>query len=107
MKHDLNITVGINTAGYPEKRNIIDSRPPHVRIKQVKDLMKGIDYLYFKARNKNHRFFHNVFKDFGTGRVDLYHFFNVISLGKTPWIVTFENELPRHNHQSAYLVKKL
>jgi glycosyltransferase involved in cell wall biosynthesis len=35
------------------------------------------------------------FNDYGINRVDLLHFFNVVSYGPTPWITTFETIVPR------------
>lgn len=99
--------IGINADGYPEKRNIIVPCPQGFKTKKVRDLLKLMDYLHFKLKRKNHRFFHNAFYDFNLGQVDLYHFFNTISLGKTPWVVTFENELPRFNADSKKLLKAL
>src|SRR5665811_1707598 len=37
----------------------------------------------------------NQFEDFDLNRVDLLHFSNGISYGKTPWISSFETILPR------------
>jgi glycosyltransferase involved in cell wall biosynthesis len=36
------------------------------------------------------------FLDFDINRVDLLHFINVVSFGKTPWVSTFETVLPRY-----------
>jgi glycosyltransferase involved in cell wall biosynthesis len=37
----------------------------------------------------------NQFNDFNLNKVSLFHFFNAISYGRTPWIATFETVLPR------------
>ncbi|MEA4811205.1 MAG: glycosyltransferase family 4 protein [Anaerolineaceae bacterium] len=37
----------------------------------------------------------NQFEDFDLNRVDLFHFSNGISYGKTPWVASFETILPR------------
>jgi glycosyltransferase involved in cell wall biosynthesis len=39
--------------------------------------------------------------DFSINRVDLLHFFNVVSFCKTPWISTFETTLPRYRRALA------
>jgi glycosyltransferase involved in cell wall biosynthesis len=36
------------------------------------------------------------FFDLGINRVELLHFFNVVSFGNTPWVSTFETVLPRY-----------
>ncbi|HLP10803.1 MAG TPA: glycosyltransferase family 4 protein [Flavobacteriales bacterium] len=100
-----NIRVGINADGYPEKRNIIDVAP--FQIVKVRDLMKTLDYAYFRLMKKNHPVWHNRFTDAGLSRVHIFHFFNAISTGKRPWVVTFENELPRYNTTSRYLMEAL
>jgi glycosyltransferase involved in cell wall biosynthesis len=43
----------------------------------------------------------NCFRDFDLNRVNLLHFFNTISFGKTPWITTFETILPRFRNMLA------
>jgi glycosyltransferase involved in cell wall biosynthesis len=101
------IIVGINSTGYNEKRNIIVPRPDNVEIRKMLDFMKVVDYAYFKIRKKNHVFFHNVYWDAGLKKADIFHFYNAISIGKRPWFVTYENDVPRHNPGSGYLFNKL
>jgi glycosyltransferase involved in cell wall biosynthesis len=36
-----------------------------------------------------------AFRDFGLNRVDVLHFFNRLSAGRTPWVTTFETVVPR------------
>jgi glycosyltransferase involved in cell wall biosynthesis len=38
---------------------------------------------------------HHRFNDHGINRVDLIHFYNTISYGRTPWITSFETVVPR------------
>jgi len=52
----------------------------------------------------------NQFQDFGLNRVDVLHFFNGISYGKTPWVSNFETLLPRlksllekYNHKPDFI----
>jgi glycosyltransferase involved in cell wall biosynthesis len=40
----------------------------------------------------------NQFDDFDLNRVDVFHFSNGISYGKTPWVAHFETMLPRFEH---------
>jgi glycosyltransferase involved in cell wall biosynthesis len=101
------VIVGINSTGYNETRNIIVPTPDFAEVRKTLDLMKMIDFAYFKIRKKNHLFFHNTYLDAGFKNFDLLHFYNTVSLGKRPWIVTYENDVPRHNPDSRYLLKKL
>ena len=41
------------------------------------------------------------FQDYGINKVDILHFFNTVSFGKTPWIVTYETLVPRHQRVLA------
>ncbi len=40
----------------------------------------------------------NQFDDFDLNKVDVFHFSNGISYGKTPWVASFETILPRFDH---------
>ena len=40
----------------------------------------------------------NQFEDLDLNRVDLLHFFNGVSYGRTPWVSSFETILPRFSH---------
>lgn len=99
--------LGLNSLEYNEHRNIIVPSPAFVDVKKVLDLMKIVDFVYFKIFKKNHPYFHNVYCDWGIKRADLFHFYNAVSLGKRPWFVTFENETPRHNPRARKLYEKL
>jgi glycosyltransferase involved in cell wall biosynthesis len=50
--------------------------------------------------NKTKHLWHNSHAPFPWSQAKLYHFFNTISYGKTPWITTFESTLPRWGNQS-------
>ncbi|MCX6295599.1 MAG: glycosyltransferase family 4 protein [Bacteroidetes bacterium] len=43
----------------------------------------------------------------GLNKVSLFNFFNTVSLSNKPWVVTFENEIPKPYLRSKYLVKRL
>ena len=43
----------------------------------------------------------------GLNKVSLFHFFNSVAITNKPWIVTFENEIPRPYLKSRILVKRL
>lgn len=85
---------------YPYVR-IIVNRVPGVEYKKVQDLYSNLN----RAANKLNRTLHkkvvytfnlnNQFLDLNINKVDILHFFNGISYGKTPWVSTFETLLPR------------
>jgi glycosyltransferase involved in cell wall biosynthesis len=86
----------------------------YVVSRNIADLVKGVDYVrvhdicevtrkayraaavvtdLFNDRRQDLR---AGFLDFDINRVDVLHFFNVVSLGNTPWVSTFETVLPRY-----------
>lgn len=101
------IIIGVNSTEYNEKRNFIDSHPKGWRVRKLRDFMKMVDFIYFKIRKKNHTFFHNTYLDARIQKANIFHFYNTVLIGRRPWVVTFENEIPRHNTKSEFLFKKL
>lgn len=89
------ITVGITGTGYPEKRNIIDLPHEGVRFVRHRDPVQWLDLLYFKATGRIHDSLHAIHNDLGFNRADVLHFFNTVSLSRTPWVSTFETRIPR------------
>ena len=89
------ITVGLTGSGYPEKRNIIDLPHEGVRFVRHRDPVQLLDLLYFKATGKLAHQLHAVHHDLGLRRADVLHFFNKLSLSRTPWVSTFETRIPR------------
>jgi len=94
--------IGYSSDSYPDKRNIIDIVPNFDYVK-VYDINKILLYMYFLA---NKKLLHRPtvmldldfsFNDLNLNHVDILHFFNKISFGKTPWITTFETIVPRFN----------
>lgn len=94
--------VGFNITNYDynQRRNIIDLVDSIDYVKAY-DLNRALVELAGFSNSvlnrslidiKNRQF---VFNDFDLNRVDILHFFNAVSLGKTPWITTFETILPR------------
>ena len=96
------VKVGVNITYYRhgQERNIIDvvERADYVEIYDLNSALVKFGGLSNRLLNRhlvdvqNRRF---VFNDFDLNRVDILHFFNAISFGKTPWITTFETILPR------------
>ncbi len=99
--------IGTNSLDYNPKRNFGGLPFKSFTFKKKMDFCRIIDYIYFKINKKSHSFFSNTFFDFGLNKVSLFHFFNSVSLSNKPWVVTFENEIPRPYLKSKYLVKRL
>ncbi|MFK7848117.1 MAG: glycosyltransferase family 4 protein [Rhodothermales bacterium] len=87
--------IGTNTIGYPEIRNFTGLPFSRYRVLKKQNLYKIPAYLYFKFKNNTHQYFWNTFNDMDFHNVELFHFFNGLSVGKTPWVTTFETVLPR------------
>jgi glycosyltransferase involved in cell wall biosynthesis len=74
---------------------------PGVTYLPVHDLYSTLNRVVQKANRSAgrtlfpHFDLNNQFQDFGLNGVDLLHFFNGISYGKTPWVSNFETLLPR------------
>jgi glycosyltransferase involved in cell wall biosynthesis len=101
------LIIGTNALEYPQKRNFGDLPFEKFSVQKIPDICRIIDYFYFKLKKRNHPFFHNTFFDFGINKANVLHFFNTVSLSNKPWVVTFENEVPRPNLNSKYLTKRL
>ncbi len=87
--------VGTNHGGYANQRNISDLPLDGFGVVRARNLMRIPNFLYFKATGNMHRYWGNLHWDAGFSNCDLLHFFNGISLGRKPWISTFETFLPR------------
>lgn len=101
------IIVGTNSLDYNPRRNFGGLPYRNFVVQKKMDLFRILDYFYFKIKNKSHPFFSNAFFDFGLNNADLYHFFNSVSFSNKPWLVTFENEIPRPYLKSEYMVRRL
>lgn len=99
--------VGTNSLDYPSKRNFGSLPYKMFRVEKKMDLFRMIDFIYFKITHKSHPFFSNSFFDFGINKVQLFHFFNSVPITSKPWIVTYENEIPRPYLRSSVLLKQL
>ncbi len=92
--------IGYKSESYPEKRNIIgivnDAEYQKVRDffilaeARMSKLNRIVKKELFSTKD-----FSNQFYDCNLNKVSLFHFFNAISYGRTPWITTFETILPR------------
>lgn len=94
------IIVGYIHGDYPYKRNII-GMVPDAEYKKVQDLFTMLNAWAPRLNQKLKREifptdeYRCKFNDFNLNKVSLFHFFNTISYGQTPWIATFETILPR------------
>lgn len=95
--------IGTNTIGYPEKRNFVDLPFEEFEVQKKQNINKLYAYLYFKFKNETHQYYWNTFKDLNFHDVALFHFFNALSVGKTPWVTTFETSIPRWGKNSNLL----
>ncbi len=87
--------VGTNHGGYANDRNIADLPLHRYRVIRGRNVFRGPNYLHFKLRGKMHAYLPWLHWDGGLANYDLLHFFNGISLGRKPWLSTFETYLPR------------
>ncbi|WP_225743726.1 glycosyltransferase family 4 protein [Marinilactibacillus sp. Marseille-P9653] len=110
------IKVGYVWDSYPNTRSIIDI-VDGVEYQKIFDYYKFLSYVAYvpkklKLPNAEHNFadVKHAFNDFGLNKVDLLHFFNNISYGKTPWVSTFETFIPRFSplldHQTKGIPKQ-
>jgi glycosyltransferase involved in cell wall biosynthesis len=93
-------SVGFVHRYYPESRNIIGIID-EIKYKKVWDFYSigyAISYIQMyltKLKFDTFTDFQFQFNDINMNKVDLLHFFNTISYGRTPWISTYETILPR------------
>jgi glycosyltransferase involved in cell wall biosynthesis len=87
--------VGTNHGGYANQRNISDLPFRRYKVVRCRNVYRLPNYLHFRVRGKMHSKWPFLHWDAGLANYDLLHFFNGISLGKKPWLSTFETYLPR------------
>lgn len=96
--------IGTNTIGYNEVRNFTGLPFQKYKIVKKQNIYKIPAYLYFKFKNKTNLHYWNKFNDLNLHNVELFHFFNGLSVGETPWVTSFETVLPRWGNDR--LIKK-
>jgi len=101
------ITVGYQKETHTHKRNIIGIIDG-IRYRKVKSyvdyeymILRLMDKLGIKLFKERMLRKSAEFQDFGINKVDILHFFNTISFGKTPWIVTCGTLVPRYQRVMA------
>lgn len=89
------IKVGTDKSGYANERNISGLPFEHCKVVRANNLFRLPNYAWFKLSGSINHYLANLHWMPGGENCELYHFFNGISLGKTPWVSTFETYLPR------------
>lgn len=88
-------TVGTNTFGYNQKRNFINLPFQRYTFKKAYDLYKIPNFLHYQLKKSTHPKYNFSFNDLNLNSCNILHFFNSISHGTTPWVVTVEERIPR------------
>lgn len=99
--------IGTNSLTYNPKRNFGGLPFTNYVVEKRLDLFRIFNHFYFKIFKRSHSYFSNSYFDFGINRVSLYHFFNVVPITRKPWVVTYENEIPRPYLHSNFLLRRL
>ena len=88
--------IGYGSNNYNYKRNIVGQVDGY-RYRKVYDLFSAMRAInrWFKGNSPKQMTFLNQYNDLGLNSVGVLHFWNVVSHGRTPWVTTFESELPR------------
>lgn len=95
LTNDMKKIIGTNTIGYKQNRNFAELPYTKYRFEKRQNLHKVPAYLYNKITKKTHPFYWNSFKDFDLNKVELFHFFDALSWGNTPWVTSFSTSIPR------------
>jgi len=94
------LKVGYSSDAYLSRRNIINivDHYDYVKVYNIYTLLYKLALMNKKILNCSMRDISDInysYNDLNLNKVDLLHFFNTISFGKTPWITTFESIVPR------------
>lgn len=87
--------IGFDRAGYPIERNILSLPLRGYRHERVANLYRLPGWLHYRLAGCASERLLNSFLGTGLSRCSLIHLFNGVSLGRTPWVSTFETQLPR------------
>ncbi|HQV53110.1 MAG TPA: glycosyltransferase family 4 protein [Flavobacteriales bacterium] len=93
--------IGTNSTGYPQTRNFHGLPFLKYRVEKKYNLYKIPEFIYFKFASSSNFKISNSFSDLDIHNVEMYHFFNALSYGKTPWVTTFETSLPRWGNKNT------
>jgi hypothetical protein len=94
-QRDERTPVGTNGGDYNWQRNILSLPFERYRTAKVPDVFKLPKAVLYRGLGRSSHLIENLFWDLGMNRCRLFHFFNAIGLGRTPWVTTFETSIPR------------
>jgi glycosyltransferase involved in cell wall biosynthesis len=102
------LKVGYSIDGYLTRRNIINIVPhyDYVKVHDINKILYRLAKINQKILNLSMPDVIDIsyrFNDLNLNKVDLFHFFNSISYGKTPWVTSFESIVPRFRNAIKYL----
>ena len=83
-----------NHTSYNHRKNFLDLPLSRYTYKKAHDLYKIPTHMLYRIFGRTNYYALNSYNDFGLYRAALYHFFNSISFGRKPWVVTYEWTLP-------------
>lgn len=106
LPHDERLLVGTNGSDYARQRNILSLPLERYRTVQAYDVFRLARFLLYRGLGRSDQLIENLFCDFGLNRCHLLHFFNAVSLGRTPWVTTFETSLPRWRVSTERFVER-
>lgn len=87
--------VGTTGFDYKQRRNFVDLPLTRYRFREVHSYVSPLIATYYRLRGKPNPFAGNIHYDPGFDRCELIHFFNTISFGRRPWVVSFSDFVPR------------
>jgi glycosyltransferase involved in cell wall biosynthesis len=91
--HSMRIKIGAAQRDYAAMRNILGTPVRDVEHVRTSNIFRYPNYMLFKGLGRIDPLLGNL--HWGRRDCDLLHFFNMVSISKTPWVTTFETALPR------------
>lgn len=92
----MRITLGTVQREYATMRNVLAPAVPDVERVRASNIFRYPNHALYKAFGYVDPMLGHL--HWGWRDCDLLHFFNMVSLGRTPWITTFETTLPRWDY---------
>lgn len=92
-------------SGYPIERNLLDLPLERYTVVKKVGILKVFNHVHYKLKGSN-PLLNNSHWELFKNSDGIWHFFNGISFGKTPWVVTFETSVPRWQSNNKWLQKK-
>lgn len=92
-------------SGYNIQRNVVDLPLTNYVLQKKIGFLKILNHLYYKLRG-SHPLLSNTHWELFKKNDGIWHFWNEVSFGKTPWVVTYETFVPRWPGISIKLKRK-